>query len=197
MKDKILMIVFVLALGSILTAALVAVNYLTTPVIEKNEEIATKSSILKALSISFEPDQVEETFANKVKQRQRNGTTYYVAEDGNIAFPYSGSGLWGPIEGIVAIQPNFETLEGVTISRQEETPGLGSRITEPQYLAQFEGKRFAEGLKLVQPGIDAPARQQLAVRAVLGDAAFIEHDNPICILDRGQTVRNDHGRHSR
>jgi len=152
MKDKILMIVFVLVLGSILTAALVAVNYLTTPVIEKNEEIAIKSSILKALSISFEPDEVEETFSNNVERRQQNGTTYYVAEDGDIAFPYSGSGLWGPIEGVIAIQPNFETLEGITISRQEETPGLGSRITEAEYLAQFEGKRFTEGLKLVQPG---------------------------------------------
>jgi len=152
MKDKILMIVFVLVLGSILTAALMAVNYLTTPVIEKNEEIAIKSSILKALSISFEPDEVEETFSNNVERRQQNGTTYYVAEDGDIAFPYSGSGLWGPIEGVIAIQPNFETLEGITISRQEETPGLGSRITEAEYLAQFEGKRFTEGLKLVQPG---------------------------------------------
>ena len=152
MKDKILMIVFVLVLGSILTAALVAVNYFTTPVIQKNEEIATKSSILEALSISFSPNEVEETFANNVEQRQQNGTIYYVAEDGDIAFPYSGSGLWGPIEGIIAIQPNFETLEGITISRQEETPGLGSRITEAGYLAQFEGKRFTEGLKLVQPG---------------------------------------------
>jgi len=152
MKDKILMIVFVLVLGSILTAALMAVNYLTTPVIEKNEEIAIKSSILKALNISFEPDEVEETFSNNVERRQQNGTTYYVAEDGDIAFPYSGSGLWGPIEGVIAIQPNFETLEGITISRQEETPGLGSRITEAEYLAQFEGKRFTEGLKLVQPG---------------------------------------------
>jgi Na+-transporting NADH:ubiquinone oxidoreductase subunit C len=151
-KDKILMIVFILVLGTILTSALVAVNYYTTPVIVKNEEIATKSSILRAFGISFDPSKVEEVFAGNVKKREQNGTTYYVAENGDIAFPYSGSGLWGPIEGIIAIQPDFQTLEGITISRQEETPGLGSRITEPQYLAQFEGKRFADGLKLVQPG---------------------------------------------
>ena len=152
MKDKILMIVFVLVLGTILTTALVAVNYLTTPVIEYNEQIATKSSILGALGIRFGPGEVEQTFANNVEQRERNGTIYYVAENGDIAFPYSGSGLWGPIEGIIAIQPDFQTLGGITISRQEETPGLGSRITEAQYLAQFQGKRFSEGLRLVQPG---------------------------------------------
>ncbi|UCF99051.1 MAG: FMN-binding protein [Spirochaetaceae bacterium] len=152
MKDKILMIVFVLVLGSILTTALVTVNFFTTPVIEKNEQIATKSSILKALNIIFDADSVEEIFAENVEQRQEEGTIYYVTADSNIAFSYSGSGLWGPIEGIIAVQPDFETLKGITIIRQEETPGLGSRITEADYLAQFEGKRFAEGLKLVQPG---------------------------------------------
>ena len=152
MKDKILMIVFVLVLGSILTAALLAVNYVTTPVIQKNEEIATKSSILAALNIPFNSQNVEEVFADNVMQREQNGTTYYLTKEDTVAFPYSGSGLWGPIEGIIAIQPDFQRLEGITISRQEETPGLGSRITEAEYLMQFEGKRFTEGLKLVQPG---------------------------------------------
>lgn len=152
MKDKILMIVFVLVLGSILTAALVAVNYFTTPVIEKNEEIATKSSILTALDIPFQQEEVEEVFADNVEQKQQDGTIYYLSKDADIAFPYTGAGLWGPIEGIIAIQPDYETLKGITIIRQEETPGLGSRITESAYLAQFQGKRFTEGLKLVQPG---------------------------------------------
>jgi len=152
MKDKILMIVFVLVLGSILTAALLAVNYVTTPVIEKNEEIATKSSILAALNIPFNSQNVEAVFADNVMQREQNGTTYYLTKEDTVAFPYSGSGLWGPIEGIIAIQPDFQRLEGITISRQEETPGLGSRITEAAYLAQFQDKRFTEGLKLVQPG---------------------------------------------
>jgi len=152
MKDKILMVVFVLVLGSILTSALVAVNYFTTPVIEKNEETATKSSVLKALNIRFDPQKVEETFEDNVRVKQQNGTTYYIAKDGTVAFPYSGSGLWGPIDGIIAVQPDFQRLKGITIIRQEETPGLGSRITESDYLAQFRDKRFARGLKLVQPG---------------------------------------------
>ena len=191
MKDKILMIVFVLVLGSILTAALVAVNFYTTPVIEKNEEIATKSSILKALNISFKQDTVEDIFAGNVEEKQQEGTTYYVAKDRNIAFPYSGSGLWGPIEGIIAVQPDFETLKGITIIRQEETPGLGSRIGEAPYLEpEFEiavllvgeqpdvvvtglSERVAsdcavldapEGLGTVRGhGLDVPAVQSLAV----------------------------------
>ena len=159
MKDKILMIVFVLALGSILTTALVAVNYFTTPVIQRNEQITTESSILKALNIEFEPGEVQETFAEQVQSRQAEGLTYYVARDSSIAFPYSGSGLWGPIEGIIAVQPGFQRIKAVTIIRQEETPGLGSRVAEASYLGQFAGKLFADGLKLVQPGRSAADNQ--------------------------------------
>ena len=174
MKDKILMIVFVLVLGSILTAALVAVNYVTTPVIEKNEEIATKSSILRALNIHFDPESVEETFAGNVEVRRRDGTTYYVTKEADIALPYAGSGLWGPIQGIIAIQPDFERLKGITIIRQEETPGLGSRITEADYLAQFQGKRFTEGLETVQPGRSSRENQIDSITgATMTSDAFI------------------------
>jgi Na+-transporting NADH:ubiquinone oxidoreductase subunit C len=174
MKDKILMIVFVLVLGSILTAALVVVSYLTTPIIRKNEELATKSSILRALNIPFQTATVEEVFATNAEQRQQDGTTYYVTKDKSIAFPYSGSGLWGPIEGIIAVKPDLQTLKGITIIRQEETPGLGSRITEAPYLAQFEGKRFSGGLKLVQPGRSSADNEIDAITgATLTSDAFI------------------------
>jgi Na+-transporting NADH:ubiquinone oxidoreductase subunit C len=174
MKDKILMIVFVLVLGSILTAALVAVNYVTTPVIEKNEEIATKSSILRALNIHFDPESVEETFAGNVEVRRRGGTTYYITKKDDIALPYAGSGLWGPIEGIIAVQPDLEHLKGITIIRQEETPGLGSRITEADYLAQFQGKRFTDGLETVQPGRSSRDNQIDSITgATMTSEAFI------------------------
>jgi Na+-transporting NADH:ubiquinone oxidoreductase subunit C len=139
-------------LGSILTAALVAVAAYTTPIIQRNEALETKKSILAALEIPYQEDNVEEVFAAGVQEKKADGTTYYVSDNGDIAFPYSGPGLWGPIEGILAIGPQFETLTGVTIIRQEETPGLGSRIGEQSYLDQFKAKRFTDGLRLVTPG---------------------------------------------
>jgi RnfABCDGE-type electron transport complex G subunit len=152
MKDKIMMLVFVLVLGTILTGILVAVNFYTRPVISKNEQHELQANILKALGIPFDEGQVEETFAQSVKAKQSGGRTYYVADGSGLAFAYSGSGLWGPINGIVALNPDLSTLKGVTIIHQEETPGLGSRITEQSYLDQFRGKDFTAGLKLMPPG---------------------------------------------
>jgi Na+-transporting NADH:ubiquinone oxidoreductase subunit C len=155
MKDKILMIVFVLVLGSILTTALVAINGYTTPIIEKNEEITLKTSVLTALDISYEEENIEDierTFVQKVERREKQGVTYYVSAEGDYAFPFEGSGLWGPIRGILALGPDLETITSITIIHQEETPGLGSRIADAEYLEKLEGKEFTPRLELTGEG---------------------------------------------
>jgi Na+-transporting NADH:ubiquinone oxidoreductase subunit C len=175
MKSRLMMIVFILVLGSVLTSALVAVASYTAPIIERNEAVETQKGILQALGIPFEPDSIDQAFTSNVETRQADGVTYYEAGNGDIAFAYGGPGLWGPIEGIIAIGPNFESLTGVTILRQEETPGLGSRIAEPPYLDQFKGKRFAQGLKLVAPGRGGADNEIDAITgATLSSNAFVD-----------------------
>ena len=92
-----------------------------------------------------------------------------------MAFAYAGSGLWGPINGIVALNPDLSTLKGVTILHQEETPGLGSRITEQAYLDTFRGKDFTSGLKLTPPGKAKAANEIDAITgATLSPKAFLQ-----------------------
>jgi Na+-transporting NADH:ubiquinone oxidoreductase subunit C len=165
MKDKLMMLVFVLVLGTILTGVLVAVNWYTTPVINRNQQRETQAGVLKALGIPFAEGEQGKVFADHVQTRQAGGETYYLADGAGIALPYSGSGLWGPIDGIVALNPDLKTLKGVTILHQEETPGLGSRISEQSYLDQFRGKDFSSGLKLVPPG---KARADNEIDAITG-----------------------------
>ncbi|MBN1686294.1 MAG: FMN-binding protein [Spirochaetales bacterium] len=152
MKDKLLLVLFVLILGSILTTALVGVDRFTAPKIEKNAEIRLKSSVLEALEVPYETETVEQSFADNVKIAEKNAVTYYIAANGDYALPYEGAGLWGPITGIIAMNPDLERISGLTIMQQEETPGLGSRIAEDEYLEAFVGKRFSPELHLVSPG---------------------------------------------
>lgn len=175
MKQKLLMIIFVLVLGSILTTALVGVNRFTAPQIEKNAEVKQKSSVLEALDIPYEPGTVEQTFANNVKAATKNGITYYIAADGEYAIPYTGPGLWGQISGIIAMNPNLVKIMGLTIVQQEETPGLGSRIAEKNYLDAFKGKQFSPNLVLVTPGTAKGDNQIDAISgATLSSKAFIK-----------------------
>ena len=58
--------------------------------------------------------------------------------------PISGAGYIGPINGILALNGDMNTIAGLAITDQVETPGLGGRIEEPAFLAQFAGTEIAD-----------------------------------------------------
>ena len=149
------MVVFVLVVGTILTGSLVGVNRITAPAIQRNEEIRLKRNVLAALAVPADgsDDAVLAVFDSVVEIRPAGGRVFYISRaTGDVAFEYVGSGLWGPIRGAVAVDPVFTRIRGITVFHQEETPGLGSRITERAYLDGFRDKRFAGGLVLATPG---------------------------------------------
>ncbi|WFF39047.1 Na(+)-translocating NADH-quinone reductase subunit C [Moraxella nasibovis] len=69
----------------------------------------------------------------------------YLAKDANgdldqIVLPIHGAGLWGPIFGLLTLDKDLNTIKGVNFYQHKETPGLGSRIEEPQWQALWTGK---------------------------------------------------------
>ena len=153
MKDKLSMIVFVVVLGSVLTTAIVAVNAYTAPLIEKHRVRTLRVSVLKAFGIAYSESEADQTFLDNVMAREQGGKSFYVSRaTGDVAFAIEGSGLWGPIRAIVAIRPDLETVKGITIIHQEETPGLGARIAEAGFLDRFKDKRILPRLTIQPPG---------------------------------------------
>ena len=152
MRDKISMIAFIVILGTILTTALVAVDNYTAPIIARNEDIKRKGSILKAFEILYNEDEIEKAFIDNVKVLGKGDRSYYVSKDGTIAFLFRGAGLWVPIEGVLSMNRDMKTISSIEIMRQEETPGLGGRIAEREYLDRFGDKMFAPNLKMVPEG---------------------------------------------
>src|SRR5437867_3455596 len=53
------------------------------------------------------------------------------------------------------------------------------------------GSLVSAVLELVEPVVDAPLREEILVRADLHDASLVEHDDPVDVLDRRQTVGDD------
>jgi Na+-transporting NADH:ubiquinone oxidoreductase subunit C len=176
MKDKLLMIVFVLVLGTILTTALVAVNRFTEPLIQRNQEIRIKASVLEALEIGYTDESMDVLFDQRIEVREKDGKTVYVSNEGARAFEFSGFGLWGPITGVFAVNGDLKTILGVTIIHQEETPGLGSRIAESWYLDSFKGKTFQPRLQMVQPGKGRQGKNTIDAisGATMTSVAFID-----------------------
>lgn len=70
---------------------------------------------------------------------------YYEASagQGNVlgyCFDVTGSGLWGTMRGLLAVTPDFSKIINFVIYDQMETPGLGARVEEPWFKAQFANK---------------------------------------------------------
>ena len=72
-----------------------------------------------------------------------NFTQIYIlrnGEDVSLAIlPIAGAGYQGPIQGMLAMHGDMNTIAGLAITEQVETPGLGARIEEPAWQAQFPG----------------------------------------------------------
>ena len=164
MKEKIKMIVFVLVLGTVLTAALVSVDAFTAPYIEANMRKKLQKSILGAAGIDYEGKDPDAVFTAKITaiaypdaMQDEDATEdekkkFYRTAAGEFIFEYRGSGLQGEIYGAIAFKPDLKTIMGVTIVKQEETPGLGGRIAEPIFLDRFRGRKIFPELKITGPG---------------------------------------------
>ena len=69
----------------------------------------------------------------------------FEAKDGRVVVPVTGSGLWGPIWGYVALQEDMSTVAGIVMAHKGETPGLGAEIATEKYQSKFVGKTIFEG----------------------------------------------------
>lgn len=153
MEERVRVIIFVLLLGTVTGSLLVAVNWFTEPIIAAREELRIKTSVMDALEIPYREETAEEVFDEKIEVFTREGVTYYrQKEEHAVAFIFSGPGLWGPISGVIALENDLETIRGINIVSQQETPGLGGRIGEEEFLAQFKGKVVLPSVRITPEG---------------------------------------------
>jgi Na+-transporting NADH:ubiquinone oxidoreductase subunit C len=82
------------------------------------------------------------------ERKKEDGSIEYfrVAGEGaeptkGYVFIREGAGLWGTIVAAVGLDSELEHITGVAFLRQNETPGLGARITEEWFTTQFVGKQ--------------------------------------------------------
>ena len=70
----------------------------------------------------------------------------YVFKSGVAVMPVYGAGLWGPVWGYIAFQPDCYTIAGAYFDHESETPGLGAKIKdEASFREKFIGKKVEWG----------------------------------------------------
>ncbi|MDY6915179.1 MAG: FMN-binding protein [Candidatus Cloacimonadota bacterium] len=99
-------------------------------------------------------DNLQKNYNDFIEVKKHGPREYFLAaKDGKIlgyAFPIKGSGLWGTIEAVVAVTPDFDRIIAFDITKQNETPGLGGRITEPEFKEQFGNKKLLQNDKVIK-----------------------------------------------
>lgn len=78
-----------------------------------------------------------------------------------LVLPISGRGYSSVIRAYLVLRGDFETIAGLTIYEQAETPGLGSRITDKAWQQQWTGKQLgmatgAPKIEVVQAKASGP-----------------------------------------
>ena len=52
-------------------------------------------------------------------------------------FPVRGKGLWSVLYGFLSVEPDFQTISGLTYYSHGETPGLGGEVDNPDWKKQW------------------------------------------------------------
>ena len=80
-----------------------------------------------------------------IKRRAKISEVYLFRENNEIAkiiLPIRGKGLWSTLMGFAAVETDGSTVSGLTFYDHKETPGLGGEIDNPNWKAQWPGKKI-------------------------------------------------------
>lgn len=183
MRESIKLGVILMLIAGCAAGALAVVNSFTEPLIQKQHEEALQNALSEVL-----PGSDVFVLHNELKNQAPTVVQgilgdIYVAESG------TGEGAAGLV--VTALPAGYSStvtllvgmnaagsLTGIRVISQSETPGLGSRIAEPEFYAQeaFAGQTVSEELKVTKDGgnVDAVTSATISSRAVVRgvNAAF-------------------------
>lgn len=149
-------VLFTFIICMIFVFFLALANELTKDQVAANRRLAERSAILSALGIDYSsPDQVDALYEDEVSTLEtEQGTIYTSTVEGKSRYAamVAGPGLWGTIQAILAVDQEVERIEGFQIISHNETPGLGGRIDEAWFKAQFWGEKIGPQGIVVRQG---------------------------------------------
>ncbi len=154
MKDILKMVVVLTLICAASGFTLALVHQVTKEPIEYAKLKNVKEPAVKAVLSGYDNDPIKDRITipvGKDKKGKPVKLVVFPAKKGGktfaVAFEGSGTGYHGQIGVMVGINLKSNKITGISIVSHTETPGLGARITEPQFTDSFKGKSLAKELK--------------------------------------------------
>jgi electron transport complex protein RnfG len=169
MKREIFKLIGVMTAICILAASLLAfVFYWTKPTIQARK----KEALFKALHEVAPPGVTKIELDKEYHQKDKYGNIEALyrgySETGeliNLTFVTSSTGFQGRIKIMVGLNLLKKAVACVKILEHLETPGLGAKITESDFLKQFKDKPFSDNF-IANEDIDAISGATISSQAV-------------------------------
>ena len=181
-KERIFPVLFMLIVTVVFIALVSGIYLATRDNVLRNERLYLMRAVLYAADIQVPEDAaaIESRYNDLVQEvlDSDDNLLYYELEGAGYVFPAFGPGLWGEIEAVVGFDRELRRITGVDFIKQNETPGLGARISEDWFRDQFRGKtgpfsRVPEGTETRSPtefdAITGATITSTAIQNILND----------------------------
>ena len=190
MRGNLYTVVYAGVFGCVCALLLTGVRGWTQARRDVNEQAERERHILAVLGADIaadtSPQTIHQLFLDGVKPCEAGEVMLYAYTGPDATGPEAfavgveGVGLWGPVEGFLALEPDVRTVRAVTFHKHEETPGLGGRIEEPEFRGQFRGKSIVDaagkpGIRVVAPGSSSAPNEVDAITGATITSQRIEH----------------------
>ena len=177
MKDKRWYpVMYMFIITAILSAAVIGFSKYTQEIVQANQERNFELAVLRVLPDMYDPDlssiELHKKFTEQVDvPTEQTAGAYSLRKNGIIeayALPIEGQGFWAPIKAVIGIKSDQQTITGLAIYEQRETPGLGAEVAKREFTKQFENLELSVGDKPISFRRSGEELQQGQVHAVTG-----------------------------
>ncbi len=181
--ERIYTVVFMMVVTLIFITVTSGIYLFTREKIIVNRTLFIKRAVLNACDIQISKNgsgaEVEKLYSERIREIvNSSGKLKYmkVFDTDNKLAGYAlivkGPGLWGEIEAVIGFTKDLKRITGINFIKQNETPGLGARISENWFKEQFRGregpfKLVPEGTAKGKNEIDAITGASITSNAVL------------------------------
>ena len=86
----------------------------------------------------------------------------------------TGNGFSDKITLMVGVSEDLDSISGIEILKQTDTPGLGARIVEPEFKNKFKGLRTTPQVEVIKQGNPAQNEIQAITAATITSKAVVD-----------------------
>lgn len=137
-KEYVYPVVILVIICVVTTALLAITNFVSAPIIEKNQEASATATRKELLSDADSFTSVDADLQTSEDQSAKVTEVYQADNGSGYVITVVTKSFGGDLTMMVGLSSDG-AITGVKVTDSSDTPGVGSKDAQPDYLAQYDG----------------------------------------------------------